>query len=88
MIDLVTADVPVRICQVPRHALQDGPRRAGLPHDLYGTQVIVTPGAPQTSQLYQRMKVRNLDQMPPLGTELADDAALATVGQWITGLPP
>ncbi|MBE7481551.1 MAG: hypothetical protein HS104_16420 [Polyangiaceae bacterium] len=57
-------------------------------HDLYGTQVIVTPGAPQTSQLHQRMKVRNLDQMPPLGTELADAAALAIIAEWITGLPP
>lgn len=57
-------------------------------HDLYGTQIIVTPGAPLTSQLLQRMTVRNLDQMPPLGTEVVDDAAVATVSQWITGLPP
>ncbi len=57
-------------------------------HDLYGTQIIVTPGAPLTSQLLQRMTVRNLDQMPPVGTEVVDDAAVGTVSQWIAGLPP
>lgn len=56
-------------------------------HDFYGTTIIVTPGSPVTSQLYQRMKVRNLDQMPPLGTEVVDDPAVAIVGQWISGLP-
>jgi hypothetical protein len=30
----------------------------------------------------------NDDQMPPLATELADSAGLATVGAWITSLAP
>jgi hypothetical protein len=44
----------------------------------------IEPGAPETSALAIRMASRNpLVQMPPLGTHVADEEALALVGAWI-----
>jgi hypothetical protein len=47
------------------------------------TQRIV-PGRPDSSVLVLRMRSRNpMSQMPPLGTQLADDEGLALVERWI-----
>ena len=42
---------------------------------------------PEGSLLYQRMGERSFYQMPPLGTEVVDSDAHATVYEWIMGLP-
>jgi hypothetical protein len=48
----------------------------------------VTPGASESSVLLQRMRSRDpLQQMPPLGSAVADDAALALIARWIDQLP-
>lgn len=47
----------------------------------------VVPGKPGDSQLVARMKSRNPNhQMPPLGTRVADDVAVALVEHWIEQL--
>ena len=56
-------------------------------HRIPGYTTIVAPGAPDQSQLYRRMSVRTLEQMPPVATETADRAGLALVREWIGGLP-
>jgi uncharacterized repeat protein (TIGR03806 family) len=50
--------------------------------------VIIAPGDPDGSRLYERMATRDNAQMPPLATELVDDAALAIVRGWLAELPP
>jgi hypothetical protein len=49
---------------------------------------LVTPGDPDRSMVYLRMK-RRLDvfNMPPLATHQSDTVALAVVREWIKGLP-
>jgi mono/diheme cytochrome c family protein len=50
---------------------------------------LVTPGDPERSMVYLRMKRRqDVFNMPPLATHEADSAALAVVRDWIKGLPP
>ncbi len=51
-----------------------------------GVDTIVVAGNPDVSQLYFRMAKRDLEQMPPLGTEDLDSKGLATVKAWILGL--
>jgi hypothetical protein len=47
----------------------------------------VAPGMPDQSGVVVRMKARGtMDAMPPLATERADDAGLALVRDWISGL--
>jgi mono/diheme cytochrome c family protein len=47
---------------------------------------IVSPGAPELSAVLHRMKSRRpASQMPPLGTVIADDEAVALVQKWIEG---
>ncbi|MEM1414353.1 MAG: hypothetical protein AAGH15_05615 [Myxococcota bacterium] len=53
---------------------------------LAGTDLIVVPGAPEASQLYVRMGLRDSTAMPPVGTELVDDDALDDVEAWIRAL--
>lgn len=49
----------------------------------------VDPGAPEGSGILVRMSARgNMDQMPPLATELVDPTGVDLVRQWIAGLPP
>jgi uncharacterized repeat protein (TIGR03806 family) len=49
---------------------------------------LVTPGDPERSMLYVRMKRRrDVFNMPPLASNVADEAALAAVAAWIKGLP-
>jgi hypothetical protein len=48
---------------------------------------IVAPGQPQNSALLHRMKSRRpSSQMPPLGTVIADGAAIDLVRRWVEGL--
>ncbi len=50
-------------------------------------RVRVVPGKPGDSQLVARMKSRNPNhQMPPLGTRVTDDVAVALVERWIEQL--
>ncbi|MCG2583781.1 hypothetical protein [Massilia sp. TS11] len=50
---------------------------------------IVTPGQPQHSLLLHRMQSRQaLTQMPPLGTQMPDPAALDLITRWIAALNP
>lgn len=48
----------------------------------------VIPGQPDRSALYRRMAARGSGQMPPVATNIPDDATLALVAEWIRGLPP
>jgi len=52
----------------------------------------IAPGDPQGSEVFVRDADRGTgfssDQMPPLGTEVADDAALADLEAWICALGP
>ncbi len=59
-----------------------------MSHVLGGTSLAVVPGNPGMSQLHYRMSVRDLDQMPPTGTEVVDTDGLATIESWISALPP
>ncbi|GAA4858616.1 hypothetical protein [Luteimonas vadosa] len=48
----------------------------------------IVPGDATASVLAQRMRSRHPQtQMPPIGTQLVDDAGLALVERWITELP-
>ncbi len=47
---------------------------------------LIAPGEPARSVLLARMKVRNGNQMPTLGTHLVDEAAVQVVSDWIASL--
>jgi hypothetical protein len=47
----------------------------------------ITPGDAGASAVILRMQARgNADQMPPVGSELRDDAGIGAVSAWINGL--
>jgi uncharacterized repeat protein (TIGR03806 family) len=48
--------------------------------------LVVAPGDPSKSVLYQRMRLRGPQQMPSLASALPDTAALKTVRNWIRRL--
>lgn len=51
---------------------------------LHGMDMRIVPGQPGASVLALRMKSRDpLTQMPPLGTQLADDVGIALIERWI-----
>jgi len=58
-------------------------------HDSFGipNAKLITPSAPDTSILLQRMKRRGRGQMPPLGTSVPDAGAVEMITQWINQLP-
>lgn len=60
----------------------------GTRHIVAGTSVVVQPGDPAASQLYVRMGIRDLEQMPPLGTEVVDVTGRGAVARLILALPP
>ncbi|HUQ00848.1 MAG TPA: hypothetical protein VM261_00075 [Kofleriaceae bacterium] len=63
--------------------------RAPLPADVTAARLRVIPGDPSHSVLLGRMASRAPQhQMPPLGTRVVDDEAVALVGRWITELEP
>lgn len=47
---------------------------------------IIAPGEPERSVLLARMKVRDVNQMPPLGSHLVDQEAVDVISAWIGGL--
>jgi uncharacterized repeat protein (TIGR03806 family) len=47
---------------------------------------ILAPGEPERSVLLARMKVRDVNQMPPLASHLVDQAAVDVIAAWIGGL--
>jgi putative heme-binding domain-containing protein len=47
---------------------------------------IIKPGDPGASTLYFRMAKFGRDRMPHIGSERPDEAALALIEQWITGI--
>ena len=66
-------------------SLMNQPTRWQLPGSAEGT-VLVSPGVPDASALLARMRSRSpSSQMPPLGTTLRDEAAVAAVRHWIAG---
>lgn len=63
--------------------------RWDLPHAEPGTTSALTPGAPDRSALFVRMRSRRpSSQMPPLGSSVPDRDALDLVQAWIEGLAP
>ena len=60
------------------------PTRYRVPGVGAGRSVWIDPGHPERSAVVVRMERRTpLDQMPPLGTEIPDEQALAVVRSWI-----
>lgn len=50
------------------------------------TTVAIVPGDPEASQVYERMGLRSVLSMPPIGTEDVDLEAHQTIYDWILGL--
>jgi uncharacterized repeat protein (TIGR03806 family) len=48
--------------------------------------LIIAPGEPERSVLLARMKVRDVNQMPPLGSHVVDQYAVDVIEAWIGGL--
>lgn len=58
--------------------------RYAIPDSVPGTTRRLAPGAPELSALLHRMRSRRpSSQMPPLGTVLPDEEAIALVTRWI-----
>jgi len=59
-------------------------------HDAFGIQnaLLVAPGAPERSILYQRISRRGPGQMPPLVTHRVDETAVKLFHEWISSLEP
>jgi hypothetical protein len=55
-------------------------------HLIDGSNTIIVPGDPMGSQLFNRITRRDKEQMPPLGTEVADPTGSETIRLWIEGL--
>jgi uncharacterized repeat protein (TIGR03806 family) len=51
-----------------------------------GNARIIAPGEPERSVLLARMKVRDVNQMPPLASHLVDEEAVDVISAWIDGL--
>ncbi|MEW6319515.1 MAG: hypothetical protein AB1635_00340 [Acidobacteriota bacterium] len=86
----ITADFPsLRWTDVRRDPDEVARRLLNYPTSwqVPGTQgrsVLIRPGDAQASALHARMRSRQpSSQMPPLGTVLRDDAALAAIARWI-----
>ncbi|MBL05707.1 MAG: heme-binding domain-containing protein [Planctomycetes bacterium] len=59
-------------------------------HDTFGipNALLIAPGAPERSILYQRISRRGRGQMPPLVTQKVDKAAARLFHDWISSLEP
>jgi hypothetical protein len=55
-------------------------------HRVDGTTVNIVAGDREASQLWVRMGLRDLEAMPPRGTEIVDQAGVGQIGAWIDGL--
>lgn len=62
----------------------------GQPNSVLPDLHIVEPGKASESELWVRIGQRGLGslQMPPIATEVLDDAGMATIKTWIDSLPP
>jgi mono/diheme cytochrome c family protein len=61
------------------------PTKWQVPGLREGASVLVDPGSPDTSAIVARMRSRRpSSQMPPLGTVVRDEAAVALVAGWVT----
>ena len=55
-----------------------------IPGEADGESLLVHPGAPERSAMFVRMRSRSpSSQMPPLGTTVRDEQAVATIARWI-----
>ena len=54
-------------------------------HDRFGVAdaLLVAPGSPERSILYQRLSRRGAGQMPPLASHQVDEEAVRLVREWI-----
>lgn len=59
----------------------------GVEAKLDAPSLIVDPGDAAASSLHQRMDSRDAIAMPPVGSELVDDAGLAIIEAWIAAMP-
>ena len=59
-------------------------------HDTFGINnaMLIAPGDPDRSVLYQRVSRRGRGQMPPLVSTTVDDRAVALLGDWIRSMKP
>jgi putative heme-binding domain-containing protein len=59
-------------------------------HDSFGIDnaMLIFPGDPERSILYQRLARRGRGQMPPLVSTVVDERGLELVRDWIRTLPP
>jgi hypothetical protein len=64
----------------------DAPGRWVVPGQAADTSRSIAPGAPERSAIVYRMGSRRpSSQMPPLGTQVVDEEALALVKRWVEG---
>ena len=90
---LAPSDVPSHLApSAPSHpeAVRSLLRRTAkwqIPHTAEGASAFVTPGAPDLSALFVRMRSRRpSSQMPPFGTVLHDQKALDLIDAWIRSM--
>jgi uncharacterized repeat protein (TIGR03806 family) len=59
-------------------------------HDTFGIDnaMLIAPGDPDRSILYQRVSRRGRGQMPPLVTSVTDDAGVTLLRDWIRAMKP
>jgi len=75
--------------QAPELSVLDSRGRFVVPGIPPDSSRLVAPGAPERSAVLYRMGSRRpSSQMPPLGTVLVDDEAVALVRSWIASLDP
>jgi len=57
-------------------------------HDTFGISnaMLIAPGHPENSVLFQRLSRRGKGQMPPLVSNVVDEKAVALFREWISGL--
>jgi hypothetical protein len=48
--------------------------------------VLIRPDAPEDSVLLQRMIALDTQRMPPLASQVRDEAGVALIEEWILGL--
>ena len=64
--------------------------RVAPQHTTFGIAdaMLIAPGNPDQSIVYQRLLRRGPDQMPPLATSMVDDEAVKLLREWIAEMEP
>jgi hypothetical protein len=64
--------------------------RVAPQHTTFGIAeaMLIAPGNPNQSIVYQRLLRRGPDQMPPLATSMVDDQAVKLFREWIAEMAP